>query len=131
MGKISLVCVLLLAALALGHARIPRNEAERLQDEERLRRQQESGVHTYYLLVKPPADAKNSKERTELLAGDFHKRLGGDEHVTVVAASKVMSLSSTSPAPRQRSPSPPYLSSRCRISWWSRSRATMPLQIRS
>ena len=94
MAQNRLVCVLLLlAALALAHARIPRNEAERLQDEERLRRQQESGVHTYYLLVKPPADSKNSKERTETLASDFHKRLGGDQHVTVVAASKVQSAS--------------------------------------
>ena len=87
--KNTLKLTLLLALLAFACARIPRNDAERKHDEERIRRQQESGIHTYYVLVRPPQGGKNEMSRTESLAADFHKRLGGDKHVTVVAASKV------------------------------------------
>jgi len=88
MPRSSVVALVLLCCIALAQARIPRNEAERLQDEERLRRQEESDAHTYYVLLKPSSEG-NSKARSEELALDFHKRLGGDPHVAVVAASKV------------------------------------------
>lgn len=87
--NMKLTAVLVLALLAVVAARIPRNDKERQQDEERLRRQQESGIHTYYLLIKAPEGAKNDKARSEALAADFHKRLGGDNHIHIVAASKV------------------------------------------
>jgi hypothetical protein len=87
--KKRLAAALVLALLAVAAARIPRNDKERQQDEERLRRQQESGIHTYYLLIKAPEGAKNDKARSEALAADFHKRLGGDRHIHIVAASKV------------------------------------------
>jgi len=49
---------------------------------------EESGIHTYYVLVKKPAAGPDEMDRMETLAADFHKRLGGDTHVSVVAASK-------------------------------------------
>jgi len=88
MGSRLMAAAVLLACLAVACARLPRNEAERLQDEERLRRQEESGIHTYYVLVKKPAAGPDEMDRMETLAADFHKRLGGDTHVSVVAASK-------------------------------------------
>ena len=87
------VCLLLL--LGLASACIPRNDAERQHEEDRRRKQQESGVHTYYILLKPTAganarrDLDNNKAHVDKLAEDFHKRLGDDSKVTVVAASKV------------------------------------------
>ena len=87
--RTALLAALLLAMVAAADARIPRNEAERLKDEERLRRQQESGIHTYYVLVKPPQGGSNDRARAESLAADFHKRLGGDKHISIAAASKV------------------------------------------
>jgi len=90
------VCLLLL--LGLASARIPRNDAERQHEEDRRRKQQESGVHTYYILLKPTAganarrDLDNNNAHVDKLAEDFHKRLGDDSKVTVVAASKVSLL---------------------------------------
>ena len=88
------VCLLLL--LAMASARIPRNDAERQHEEDRRRKQQESGVHTYYILLKPTAGANarrdDNKAHVDKLAEDFHKRLGDDSKVTVVAASKVSLL---------------------------------------
>ena len=56
-----LMLAIMVSCLALASARIPRNNEERQQDEERIRRQKESGIHTYYILVKPPAGGVNDK----------------------------------------------------------------------
>mmetsp|Transcript_87961 Transcript_87961/g.142359 ORF Transcript_87961/g.142359 Transcript_87961/m.142359 type:complete len:149 (+) Transcript_87961:14-460(+) len=88
MGKVALRLSLGFLLVALACARIPRNEVERQKDEERLRRQQDSGISTYYLLVKPEPDGKNDRTRSEALAADFLTRLGNDKHVTIAAASK-------------------------------------------
>ena len=92
--KAATMTVFLLLVLAMASARIPRNDAERQHEEDRRRKQQESGVHTYYILLKPTAGANarrddNNKAHVDKLAEDFHKRLGDDSKVTVVAASKV------------------------------------------
>jgi len=89
MGKVALRISLGLLLVVLACARIPRNEVERQKDDERLRRQQDSGISTYYLLVKPETDGKNDRTRSEALAADFLTRLGNDKHVTIAAASKV------------------------------------------
>ena len=97
--KAATMTVFLLLVLAMASARIPRNDAERQHEEDRRRKQQESGVHTYYILLKPTAGANarrddNNKAHVDKLAEDFHKRLGDDSKVTVVAASKVQTYAS-------------------------------------
>ena len=92
--RVILTTFVLVSCFTLACARIPRNDAERQKDEEQLRRHKDSGIHTYYLLVKPPSDAasKSDKARSERLASEFHERLGSDKHVTITAASKVFHL---------------------------------------